>query len=191
MNTSKLKRYLPRILLVLFFLGISIFFLFSSPERLLASIGIENAYLLIFSLALLGGLTTFSGVPYHLILIALAAGGLHPLLLGVCAGVGVMLGDTTTYYLGHQGSAIIPQWMQRFLRRISMLVESHPRLSPFLFFLYGSIVPFSNDFIVISMGLSRYPFWKVILPLGLGNLVFNISLAYLSVYAYGFIQTIF
>ena len=62
---------------------------------------------------------------------------------------------------------------------------------PIAFFLYDSLVPLSNDFIVISMGLARYPFWRVMIPLGLGNLVFNISLAYLALYVYGFIKNIF
>src|SRR3989304_4912501 len=159
-----LLKYLPRILLILFFIGCSFLLYYSSPEKLIEFIGVENAYFFIFILALIGGITTFSGIPYHLVL--------------------VTLGDSTSYYVGHQGKVILPQNIQNFLGRISAFGFKHPRLLPLFFFLYGSFVPFSNDFIVISMGLARYPFWRVMLPLGAGNLVFNISLAFFALYAY-------
>ena len=191
LNTKDLLRYLPRVTLVLFFVGCSFLLYYSSPEKLIEFIGIENAYLFMFFLALLGGITTFSGIPYHLVLITLAAGGLNPFLLGVSSAVGVMIGDSTSYFVGHQGRVIIHQGIQKVLGKISSFGFKYPRILPLFFFLYGSFVPFSNDFIAISMGLARYPFWRVMLPLGAGNLVFNISIAFLASYAYDFLQSIF
>lgn len=191
MEKKKIIKYLPRILLILFFISISLFFFFySSPERLITLIGVQNAYALIFILAFLGGMTTFTGIPYHLVLITLATGGLNPLLLGLSTAIGVMLGDSTSYYVGYQGSVIIPKTLQRILQRIRNFALKYPKILPLFFFLYGSISPFSNDFIVISMGLSQYPYWRVMVPLGLGNLVFNISLAYLSTQAYSLLKGI-
>lgn len=62
---------------------------------------------------------------------------------------------------------------------------SHPQpwVVPSALFLYGSLIPFSNDFIVISLGVAHYPFWKVMIPLGLGNITFNIWLAFAGAYA--------
>ena len=137
-----------------------------------------------FALAFLGGLTTFSGIPYHAVLLVLASGGLNPLYLGISAASGVMAGDATSYYIGYSGSALVPRRLERILQKFCSVCLARPRILPVLFFLYGSLVPFSNDFIVISMGLARYPFWRVMLPLGAGNLVFNISLAYFALYAY-------
>ena len=183
--------YIFRIILIFLFIGATIFFYYSSPDELILFIGVENAYLLMFVLALLGGLTTFSGIPYHAILVILASGGLNPLLLGVSAASGVMIGDATSYYLGYSGGTFVPQKIQKILQKFCNFCLAYPRLSPIAFFLYGSLVPFSNDFIVISMGLARYPFWRVMVPLGLGNLVFNISLAYFALYAYGLLKSIF
>lgn len=191
MKKKKIIKYLPRILLILFFISISLFFfLYSSPERLITLIGVQNAYALIFILAFLGGMTTFTGIPYHLVLITLATGGLNPLLLGLSTAIGVMLGDSTSYYVGYQGSVIIPKTLHRILQRIRNFALKYPKILPLFFFLYGSLSPFSNDFIVISMGLSQYPYWRVMVPLGLGNLVFNISLAYLSTQAYSLLKGI-
>lgn len=191
MEKKKFLKYFPRIVLILFFISLSIFFyVYSSPEKLIELIGVNNTYALIFTLAFFGGLTTFSGIPYHLVLITLATGGLNPLFLGLSTAFGVMLGDSTSYYIGYQGSLIIPQGLQKILQPIRSFALKHPKTLPLFFFLYGSLVPFSNDFIVISMGLSQYPFWRVMIPLGLGNLVFNISLAFLANHAYSFLQGI-
>lgn len=180
-----------RIALLLLFVGGTIFFYYSSPEELILFIGVENAYALMFILALLGGLTTFSGIPYHAILIMLASGGLNPFFLGISAASGVMVGDTTSYYIGYRGGTFVPQGIQKILQKFCTFCLAHPKMLPIIFFLYGSFVPFSNDFIVISMGLARYPFWRVMVPLGLGNFVFNISLAYFALHAYDFIKNIF
>lgn len=185
-----LKR-LPIIIFIIFIILYSFFLLYSSPEKLINFIGIENAYFLIFVLAFIGGLSTFSGVPYHLVLIALATGGLNPVFLGLSASFGVMLGDSTSYLIGYHGSAIFPGPVQNFLRKLLSYFMKHPKLLPLFFLFYGSFVPFSNDFIVITMGLARYPFWRVMIPLGMGNIIFNVSLAFLAIYANGFLQKLF
>ena len=186
-NTVNILRFA----ILALFIGATIFFYSSSPEEIIRFIGIENAYALMFVLALIGGLTTFSGIPYHVVLIMLASGGLDPLFLGISTAVGVMIGDTTSYYLGYSERGIVPQRVQRILQRFFNFCLAHQKILPIAFFLYGALSPLSNDFIAVSMGLARYPFWRVIVPLGLGNLVFNISLAYLAVHAYDILRNTF
>ncbi|MFA6193296.1 MAG: hypothetical protein WC726_00330 [Parcubacteria group bacterium] len=191
MEKNKILKYIPRIILIFLFISMSFYFYaYSSPEEMISFIGVKNAYALIFVLAFVGGMTTFSGIPYHLVLITLATGGLNPLLLGLSTATGVMLGDSTSYYVGYQGSVIIPGALQKILMMIRNFGLKHPKILPLFFFLYGSLSPFSNDFIVISMGLSRYPYWQVMIPLGLGNMVFNISLAYFATQVYNLLKGI-
>src|SRR3989338_1113064 len=56
---------------------------------------------------------------------------------------------------------------------------------------YGALIPFSNDFVGVTMGLARYPFWRVMVPLTLGTAVFNATLAFGAVYAYGLVESFF
>lgn len=173
----------------LFFAGISIYFyLYSSPEQLVELVGAENSFFLIFVLALLGGLTTFSGVPYHLVLITLAIGGLSPLFLGISTAVGVILGDTTSYFVGYSGGEVMPSRVQKIVDRVYIYTDGYPKLLQVFFFLFGALTPISNDFIVISAGIAKYPFWKVMIPLAFGNLIFNITLSYFAISAYGLLQ---
>ncbi len=175
---------------ILFFVTFSLIFYYSSPESVIGFVGVENAYGLIFVLALAGGLTTFSGIPYHLVLVALATGGLNPFVLGGVTALGVMLGDSTSYYIGYQGRLLMPHRLQTALQKLSVLEDKYPKLLPFFFLLFGSCLPFSNDVITIPMGFLHYPFWRVIIPLGLGNLIFNVALALIAAHAYEVLQAL-
>ncbi len=165
-----------------------LFYFFITPEQLIQWIGVNNAYLLMFVLALAGGLTTFSGIPFHFVLITFAVGGMNPLLLGIAAGSGVVLGDASSYYLGSASSTFIGGLFGTFFSKIRDMLEKHPKLFPIICFIYGACVPFSNDFITVTAGVINYPFWRTIIPLGLGNLIFNIALAYSATYAFDIIQ---
>lgn len=187
-QNGKKARYLWALVPLVFFGSISLYaFFYLSPERIIETVGVTNAYALIFVLAFLGGLTTFSGVPYHLALVAFAAGGLNPVLLGLAAAAGVMLGDSTSYYAGMRGGMVAPRAIRRAFEQMYSFSDKHPALLPLFCFLYGALVPFSNDFITISAGIARYPFRRVMIPLGLGNIVFNVALAWIASGAYTFL----
>lgn len=181
--------YLPFVGLALGFLAVSVFFWFVPPEEAIEIVGVENSYLVLFLLAFFSGLLAFSGIPYHWVLIAFAVGGLEPWLLGLAAATGVIIGDSTSYLVGYYGHHVVPDKLRGSINRLSSFMHRHPRLVPAFFFVYGSIAPFSNDLVGITTGVARYPFWRVMLPLGLGNLVFNTTLAYFAVNAYSVIET--
>ncbi|MHB1316783.1 MAG: DedA family protein [Minisyncoccota bacterium] len=183
-----MKKYIPTILPIIFFLSFSIIFYIVTPEGIISFIGVENAYLLMFILALIGGLSTFSGVPYHVVLVALAVGGVNIFLLGAITAIGVMVGDSTSYYIGYKGGGLLPEKAQIFLGRLRDIKNKYPKLLPVIFLFYGSFLPFSNDVVVIPMGILKYPFWRVMVPLGIGNIIFNIGLGLIAVYAYDFLK---
>jgi membrane protein YqaA with SNARE-associated domain len=190
-----MRSYLKTTLAILpFFLAVVLsvyFFFYTTPEALLAMIGLENAYILMFSIAALGGMTTFNTVPYLSLILVLASAGVHPFFLGLSSALGVMFGDSFSYFIGHQGATIVPQQLKGIFEKIRNIAELHPRLFPVVCFLYGALSPFSNDFITIPAGMARIAYWRVMIPLALGNVVFNIAIAYLSVYAYEWVQFIF
>ncbi|RJQ36314.1 hypothetical protein C4552_03440 [Candidatus Parcubacteria bacterium] len=188
----KLTRYLLALLPLAILIGISLFIsLVYTPERIVAYLGVENAYVLIFFTAIAGGFTTFNLVPYHLLLITLAVGGLNPLLLGVLATLGVTTGDSTSYFVGYQSRALLPEHTSIWFQRIYRIAIERPRLFMFVCFAYGCVIPASNDFLTIPAGIARVPFWRIMLPLVLGNAVFNISLAHLAPHAAEFLQYVF
>ncbi len=191
-NFKKFFRYFLGVAPFLLVICVSIFFyIYVTPEELISFVGVQNAYILMFSVAFVGGLTTFNGIPYYSLLILLASGGLSPLLLGIVSGVGVMLGDSTSYYVGYQGAAIIPKSLKGFFETVGDIMKKYPRAFPLFCFLYGCISPFSNDFITVPAGIARYPFFQVMVPLAIGNLISNIGLAYAGAYFYDSIRPLF
>ena len=77
------------------------------PTEIIDTIGVQNGYILTFFAALLGGTSVLFPFPYYLVVFTLGAGGLNPFLLGIFSGVGLMVGDSTSYLLGYSGREII------------------------------------------------------------------------------------
>lgn len=162
------------------FVTISSLLLTTTPEKIIDAVGSNNAYLLMFILGLIGGLSTFVGIPYHIVLMSLAAGGISPFLLGSVTAFGVILGDSTMYVIGRGVQPIIPNRLRATITHIGHWLEHHPHFITPGLFIYGACSPFSNDFIVATLSLSGYSYWRTIIPLALGNCVFNITVAYLG-----------
>lgn len=180
-------RLMPIVLWIVVLAVFSVTLYLVSPDAIIAHIGVSNAYAIIFILSILGGMMTFSGIPYHLFLVTFVLSGLNPYLLGMIAGIGVTIGDMTSYMAGYYGRALVPRRIEVFMSKLEVLRESHPRLLPLIFLLYGSLVPYSSDVLTVPMGLIRYPFWKLMIPLGIGSMIFNVGLALLAAHAYEYL----
>lgn len=153
-----------------------------SPGAIVERLGVTNGFAAAFIAAFLAGISTFTSVPYAFVVFTLGAGGLHPLLLGLVSAFGLFLGDSTSYVLGYYGHQVVPNGLQEELQKVQTWLTNRKRTwtIPILIFLYGAVFPLSNDFVVISFGLARYPFWRVMFPLALGSIIFNTFLAYMG-----------
>lgn len=182
---SFLKDHMVALALMVTLIGVSLFFSISmTPEEVIGWVGVENAYLLLAFLGFLSGAMTMSGIPYHLVLVEFSTGGLNPFGLALVTTTGLMLGDSISYFLGYHSHAAIPEKIRRLLVRVRTFGERHPRIMPLIFFSYASVIPFSNDFVGMTMGLARYSFLRVMIPLALGTLVFNSVVAYFGASLY-------
>jgi membrane protein YqaA with SNARE-associated domain len=154
------------------FLFITVFFYVVSPTQLVTYIGTENAYVLMFVTALIGGISIFSGVPYVAILVALALGGMNPYLLGFVTALGVLIGDSTSYFFASRVSIHEYTRIAKYISVIEHWYHTYPQRLPIFFFLYGLFSPFPNDIITITAGVYRYSYFRMILPLFMGNVIF-------------------
>lgn len=180
---KRISAFLPPVILIGLFIGWSVLIFHVPPASIIERIGISNGYAAAFILAFLGGLSAFISFPYYLGILTLGAGGLEPVFLGIAAAGGLFLGDSTSYLIGYTGRDIIPSRLHRVFDRFCSWCLSHPSwLVPTVLFLYGALVPFSNDLLVVPMGLARFPFWRLMIPLSLGNVVFNTGVALIGAY---------
>ena len=185
------KKYGRVVLLIGAFVSVSLALGSIPSETLIGVVGSDNVYVLMFVLGTIGGLTTFTGLPYQLILMSFAAGGINPILLGISTALGVMIGDSTMFLLSRKVRTSLSPRVSHFLSLVVGAIDKHPGMFNIVLFSYGAISPFSNDFIIASFSIAGYSYRRVMLPLALGNICFNIALAYLGLYAYDSIVQFF
>ena len=188
MNINHKKEFTAFVFFLLFLVTWSFLIYQFSPNEIVENLGVGNGYLVAFVAAFLAGISTFTSAPYALIVITLGAGGLSPFLIGLVSAFGLFLGDSTSYVLGYYGHHVVPHGLQEELQKVHAWLMARKRAwtIPVFIFCYGAFFPFSNDLVVISFGLARYPFWRGMAPLALGSIVFNMILAYLGKYGVGY-----
>jgi len=152
---------------------------------MVAWIGVENGYLVMFFIAFFGGLSTFTSVTYFATVITLAAAGLNPVGLAFASSAGVTIGDAIFYYIGYYGlREVATGRVGRFVVFVTRWLEKKPRAGIFMFiYSYAAFTPLPNDVLAILLGAMRQPIWLVLPALVLGNA----TLTYLTANLGGFL----
>lgn len=153
---------------------------FVGADRLVELIGVKNGYVIVFVMALFGGMSSFSGISYPATIVTLASGGLDPLSLAIFSAAGVLIGDTVYFYISHHSSRLVGEGsVKALINRFSAWLNRRPRWVVFLVvYLYTALTPLPNDLLTISLGLARQPYALVITALAFGSLTFTYTLAY-------------
>jgi uncharacterized membrane protein YdjX (TVP38/TMEM64 family) len=154
-------------------------------------IGTENIYLFMYLIALVGSISTFASIPYPLILIGLVGGGANPVYAGLASALGVVSADAFTFFAVQKGKVLLNEKLQKSVEYLGSLIEKYPKLVTPGLLLYGTCSPLSNDFAVITFSLMKFPYLKVALPLAIGNIIYNITLAYYGSGVGSFILNLF
>ena len=190
--SNKKKKFLGAIFILSLF-ALWLLFLYNFPPmEIVQFIGVNNGYLLTFFASLLGGTSILIPFPYHLIIFTLASGGLNPFLLGIFAGTGILIGDSTSYFIGYTGREIITGRLQLFFKRLYDWCLKKPKwVLPTFLYVYSSIIPTPNDLIIVPLGFARYPYTRVVIPLWLGAITFNTLLAFAGVYGFEWVVSFF
>ncbi|MEX2515076.1 MAG: VTT domain-containing protein [Candidatus Paceibacterota bacterium] len=151
------------------------------PQEIVDYLGVENGLIIAFLVALFGGFSSFTSVSYYSVIVILAAGGVNPILLGICTGVGLTFGDSLVYYLGTQSHEVLEGRMLEWSNRVSAWVnDQHERMVQLFVFIYTGLTPLPNDLLTASLGLATYSYRHFLPALLLGNITLAILLAEFS-----------
>ena len=175
---------------VLATIGFSILLISTPTDALINYIGTDNVYIFMYTIAFVGSISTFASIPYPLILIGLVAGGMNPFLMGLVSALGVVTADSLTFFVARSGRILLSERFKSSLSALSHRLKKHPHLLTPGLIIYGTLSPLSNDFAVISLSGMEYAYHRVIPPLAFGNILYNIGVAYLGLYAYNWITAI-
>lgn len=157
---------------------------FVRPTALVEALGVEGGYLLMFLVALLGGVSSFTSPSYYATIATLAVGGLDPVLLGVISGAAISVGDSLYFILGRSGQTLAEGGRyEASFNRIKRSVSAAPVWSvPLGTYALVALTPFPNDVLAAALGFAGMRYTAVIVPLVLGNVTLTMLTAYAAIY---------
>lgn len=170
------------ILFIVVFLASFILLLtLTTPEEIVDYVGVENTYFVSFLLAVFGGLSTVTGVPFFTSVVAFASGGANPWLLGLFGGVGIFISDLIFFFVARYGAHIfrdtvkpVSLWLVSKMEKVSLKVVLIG------VFIYIGFTPLPNDIIMIALAFTGIPFKRIAPVLLAGSITIVVLVAYLG-----------
>jgi membrane protein YqaA with SNARE-associated domain len=135
-------------------------------------------YVGIFLVSLVSNASIILPLPNIVFVFALGA-VLNPWLLGLVAGAGAALGETTGYVLGRGGRKAVKGKEWKWLKRAEKWAKSRG-MFPVVFIFAASPLP--DDVTGILCGMIKYDFRKFLLASLLGKVVFHVAVAWAGFY---------
>lgn len=168
-------------LTLLLLISIIVLIVSVGPETIVESIGVENAYLLLFLFAIFGGVSAFTAPSFYATLAGFFMAGLDPISIALIGALGLAIGDSIFYFMGLKGHELTKKTRYREeITRVQQKINKVPKKWATIFiFLYASLSIFPKDILCLAMGISKYPYIKFIIPMSLGNLFFIFIFLYL------------
>ncbi len=133
---------------------------------------IWGIYLGVFLISIFGNFTVIFPVPYTLALIAVAQEDYilwyHILIMGLFAGAGAALGETSAWLLGKASKNVIKDGMEKQVARAQKWIDKG--IAPIMILLFAA-TPLPDDAILIFIGLLGYALWKTVIWCFLGKII--------------------
>ncbi|TFG13551.1 MAG: hypothetical protein EU535_04755 [Promethearchaeota archaeon] len=100
-----------------------------------------------------------------------------PLLVGLIASLGCLVGEMGGYVIGRGATNLISDENKEYLSKMQQIINKHPKITPILIFLFG-FTPLNDDLIVVPLGLIKYDIKKTVFFCWLGKLGLMLVFAY-------------
>lgn len=136
-----------------------------------------------FVFALAANATILLNIPYSAVAILLAGFGLNPFVIALVAGVGAMVGEVTGYLIGWGGASLFARNNKKRFEKLRSLLEKKQGVTPLIIFAFGAL-PIPDDIVIVPLGMIRYSFWRMIVPMTLGKIVQNMYFALIGFYSF-------
>lgn len=146
----------------------------------------QFGYLGVFLIAVLAGFNLAVPLPAIAFLPLFVTSGfsLWPCVLII--SIGMTLADTIGYFLGRAGHNLFSSLASRELREHLARWREHYHWAPaIVIFIFISFIPVSNEVLIVPLGFLGYGVRHLLLPIFLGNAVFNIVYAGLVLKIFG------
>lgn len=153
----------------------------------------QGSYFGIFIVSFIGSssvLVPFLPFPSYLPILVGVGIGLNPLLVGMLASAGSILGDLIGYLVGMGGSATIEKFEKKTPRFIKKFEKFYSNVGFWAVLLFA-FLPLPFDIIGILSGASKYNFRRFLLALTIGRITRTLLIVYGASYAIPFALNLF
>lgn len=141
----------------------------------LQKVAVQYKFLGVFIISLLGSASIVFPIPYTLVILFLGMNHIiDPLTLTVAGGLGSAVGQLSGYYIGCFGAKLVGVERRR---RMEFFVRMFKKYGSALVFLFA-LTPLPDDLIIIPLGVLRYGFLRVFIPLLMGKVLMCFLIAY-------------
>ncbi len=142
-----------------------------------------------FAVSFLGNATILVPFPYIVVPFVLGADmGLNPWLVGLVSGVGAAIGEMTGYFAGYYGRRLLKE--EDKINGFREYVQQRPSMTPFMIWFLAA-TPIPDDLLIVPLGVARYSWWKVLVPLLIGKTIFLTAIAWAGRLGLVWVESVF
>ena len=167
-NTKKILVYI----MVAALLAWSVVLFFIDIESFISTIGIENAYISLFVVAAVSGTSFLTSASFYAVFLSYALSGtMDPFMMGIIGGIGMSIGDSIFFLAAYKSANIMQIENNKFYMKVYNFVAKLPHWGVYLFtFIYAAFAPTPNDILMITLGILKFNYKKIIPIIILGNI---------------------
>jgi membrane protein YqaA with SNARE-associated domain len=142
-----------------------------------------------FAVSFLGNATILVPFPYIVVPFVLGADmGYNPWLVGLVSGVGAAMGEMTGYLAGYYGRRLLKE--EDKINGFREYVQQRPSMTPFMIWFLAA-TPIPDDLLIVPLGVARYSWWKVLVPLLIGKTIFLTAIAWAGRLGLVWVESVF
>jgi len=142
-----------------------------------------------FAVSFLGNATILVPFPYVVVPFVLGADmGHNPWLVGLVSGVGAAMGEMTGYLAGYYGGSLLKE--KDNINGFREYVQRHPSMTPLMIWFLAA-TPIPDDLLIVPLGVARYSWWKVLVPLLIGKTIFLTAIAWAGRLGLVWVESVF
>lgn len=153
------------------------------PIAFLNALVQNHGYIGIFLAMFLSSATVIFPVPFYAAIPALAS-VLNPFWVGIAAGLGSAVGESTSYLVGVGGRKVASEKYGKEIKRIGKLFSKY---RPFATILIFGVLPFPFDILGLFCGIVNYDFRKFLLATSIAKTARFWILAYFGSFVADFL----
>jgi membrane protein DedA with SNARE-associated domain len=145
-------------------------------STLISSLLKSFGYFGIFLVSLISTSTIFLPAPLYLIIVLSSSLGMNPILIAFFSGLGMALGELTSYFIGLGGNKLIEEKHEKIIKKFSNFFKRYG----FIAISLAAFLPFPFDIVGICAGIGKYEIKKFLLATFIGKFFKALLLAFLG-----------